>query len=101
MPTTSVIDAVVATYGVATYGRNEDAGRFPIGIADDECRDSAERAQNNMRELETQGSVERRFWPGVTLSLDTLSRHGWACPGHPDPVRRCAFAIGIPGRARG
>jgi hypothetical protein len=37
---------------------------------------------------------------GIT-ALDTLSRHHRACPGHPGPVRYCAFPIGIPGTSPG
>ena len=40
------------------------------------------------------------FAIGIT-ALDTLSRHGRACPGHPDDVRRCACRIGIPGTGPG
>jgi hypothetical protein len=37
---------------------------------------------------------------GIT-ALDTLSRHGRPCAGHPDPVRDCAFPIGITGTSPG
>ncbi|MFL5131176.1 MAG: hypothetical protein ACJ8DD_13665 [Microvirga sp.] len=33
----------------------------------------------------------------ITALLDTLPRHGRACPGHPDAVRRSALRIGITG----
>jgi hypothetical protein len=31
------------------------------------------------------------------MRRETLSRHGRACPGHLDPVKRRAFPIGITG----